>query len=348
MKAAIIEQFGSLVVRDIPEPQMGEYDALCVLLYGATCTGTDSHIIDGVFPWISPLPTVLGHESVGRVIAVGPKVRHLRAGDLVTRVGTPATPDGTVSATWGGFAEYGIAKDHRAMCDDGLPESAWQPYRWNQVVPHGIDPRVVPMFTTWRETLSFLLRMGMRAGATVLVAGSGGNGLAYARHAANLDAASVTMVGAAYLEGAAMAKGGVTAYFDYKRDDLTAALNAMQPDGFDFIIDAVGKTAIACRILPCLKIGGTYGTYGIDDFGKLALDPSLARGPYTEFPCSYDEAETHQQVCEWVTQSKLDATLWYNPEQCYPLEAIGDAFAMVRQRQSPKALVQLGADVARV
>lgn len=342
MKAAIIEQFGSLVVREIPEPQMGEYDALCALRYGATCTGTDTHIIDGVFPWTEPLPTVLGHESVGEVIAVGAKVRNLRIGDLVTRVGTPPTPDGAVSVTWGGFAEYGIAKDHWAMCEDGLPENAWKSYRWNQVVPPGIDPRVAPMFTTWRETLSFLLRMGMQAGATVLVAGSGGNGLAFARHAANLDATQVAMVGAAYLEGPATALGGVTDYFDYKRDDLTTVLNAMQPDGFDFIIDAVGKTAIARRILPCLKIGGSYGTYGIDDYGHLAIDPTLARGPFTEFPCSYDEVETHQQVCEFIMHGKLDTTLWYDIEQPYPLEAITDAFALVRQRRSPKALVRLG------
>ncbi len=160
MKAALIEHFGSLVVREIPDPQPGPYDALCALRYGATCTGTDSHIIDGSFPWISPLPTVLGHESVGRVIAVGAKVRHLRVGDLITRVGDTGTPDGAISVTWGGFAEYGIAKDHWAMCADGLPAEEWQGARWNQVVPHGVAEEIAPMFTTWRETLSYLLRTG--------------------------------------------------------------------------------------------------------------------------------------------------------------------------------------------
>jgi NADPH:quinone reductase-like Zn-dependent oxidoreductase len=339
MKAAIIREFGALTVDEMPEPTMGEYDALCELLYGATCTGTDSHIIDGTFPWISPLPTVLGHESVGRVIAIGAKVRHYRLGDIVTRVGTPPTAD--LSVTWGGFAEYGIAKDHWAMCADGLSADQWQGARWNQVVPTGVDPKDAPMFTTWRETLSYITRMGFTAGASVLVIGSGGNGLAYARHAATLGASLVAMAGAAYMESAACVKAGVGLFLDYKRADLAEALNTANPDGFDFIIDAVGKVGNGDRVLACLKPGGTYGTYGIDDFGQISLDRSRARGAFTEFPCSYDEAETHQRVSEMVMQGQLDASLWYDADQAYPLEAIVDAFAAVQARKSPKALVRL-------
>ena len=341
MKAALIETFGTLVVREIPEPQPGPYDALCELRYGATCTGTDSHIIDGSFPWISPLPTVLGHESVGRVLTIGARVRHLRVGDLITRVGTTGTPDGAISVTWGGFAEYGIAKDHWAMCADGLPAEQWQGSRWNQVVPHGVAEDIAPMFTTWRETLSYVLRMGVTAGSAVLVAGSGGNGLGFARMAANLGASVVAMAGAAYQEGPATTKGGVEHYFDYKRDDLAQALHAAQPDGFDFIIDAVGKADTGNRLLPCLKPGGVYGTYGLDDFGHMALNPALARGPFREHPCSYDEAETHQRIAEWLLQGKLDASLWYDLTQPYPLTAIAEAFAAAQQRQSPKSLVRL-------
>lgn len=342
MKAAIIREAGKLGVEEMPEPRMGEYDALCELLYGATCTGTDSHIIDGSFPWSSPYPTVLGHESVGRVVAVGSKVRHFRIGDIITRVGTTGAPEVGISVSWGGFAEMGIAKDHWAMCADGLPEDQWKGSRWNQVLPYGVEITAAPMFTTWRETLSYITRMGVKAGANVLVVGSGGNGLSYGLHAHNLGA-TVTMAGAAYLEGPATAKGGIDAYLDYRRDDLTAALNKICPDGFDFIIDAVGKKGTGDKVLPCLKPGGVYGTYGLDDVFHNAIDPSKARGPFTEFPCSYDEAETHQQVSEFYMQGKLDASLWYDPAQAYPLDNIVEAFAAALGRKSPKSLVRLKA-----
>lgn len=341
MKAAIVESFGSIVVRDIPEPHLGDYEALCELLYGATCTGTDSHIIAGCFPWISPLPTVVGHESVGRVVAVGKKVRNFRVGDLITHVGTPAAPDGKYSVTWGGFAELGIAKDHWAMCADGLPASEWFGSRWNHVVPPAVDPSVAPMFTTWRETLSYLTRMGAGAGASLLVVGSGGNGLSYAAHGVNLGAACVILVGAAKLENAARQKAKVHAYLDYKRQDLTQALQQAAPDGFDFIIDAVGRKGIADQVLPCLKPGGKYGTYGIDDFEQITINPGKARGAFTIHPCVYDEAETHQRVSDFALQGKLDATLWYDPKHPYPLRDIAAAFEAVHGRESPKALIKL-------
>jgi L-iditol 2-dehydrogenase len=339
MKAAVVHGPGQLRVEDMPEPHAGEYDALCELLFGATCTGTDSHIIDGSFPWTSPLPTVLGHESVGRVLSVGAKVRHYRPGDLVTRVGTP--PAGGVSVTWGGFAEFGLARDHWAMCADGLPAEQWQGVRWNQVVPAGVAATTAPMFTTWRETLSYLTRLGFTAGASLLILGSGGNGLAYARHASLLGAGLVAMAGAAYAEAPARQQAGVGVYLDYRRPDLAEALNAAHPEGFDFIIDAVGRIGNGDRVLPCLKPGGRYGTYGVDDVGKITLSPARARGEFTDMPCSYDEAETHQRVSEWAMQGRLDPALWYDPDQAWPLAQIGDAFAAVRARRSPKALVRL-------
>ena len=100
MKAAVVENAGHLVVRDIPMPHVGDYDALCEMLYGATCSATDSHLVEGRFPWPIHYPTVLGHESIGRVIRVGPRVRNFRIGDLVTRVGAP--PSEGVSVNWGG------------------------------------------------------------------------------------------------------------------------------------------------------------------------------------------------------------------------------------------------------
>jgi D-arabinose 1-dehydrogenase-like Zn-dependent alcohol dehydrogenase len=341
MKAAIVEKIGTIAVRDVPEPRPGDYEALCELLYGATCTGTDLHIIDGGFPWTGPLPTVIGHESVGRVVRVGAKVRHFRVGDLVTRCGMPAPPDGRVSVTWGGFTEFGIAYDHWAMSADGLPPDQWQGHRVNQVVPPGVDPRVVPMFTTWRETLSYLRRMGVKPGASILIVGSGGNAFAFAVHAANLGASRVAMVGALRMETAARTRAGVHTYLDYRSGTLASLLTEACPEGFDSIIDAVGRVGIADRVLPGLKPVGIYGTYGVADFGKIVISPSKARGGFTVYACSYDEAETHQAVSEFLRQGRLDASLWYDLEKPFPLDEIEAAFAHVRARRSLKALVRL-------
>jgi L-iditol 2-dehydrogenase len=174
MKAAIVERPGILNVRDVPEPEPGEYDALCRNLYASTCSGTDLHLVHGRFPKHVVYPTVLGHETVGRVVAVGPRVRHLDLGDLMTRSGTSGTPPppGTrLASNWGGYAEYGTVTDHRAMREDSLDEATWKLRTAEKVVPPDVEPAVATMLITWRETLSYLKRMGVSRGATVLLMG---------------------------------------------------------------------------------------------------------------------------------------------------------------------------------
>ncbi|MCE9590229.1 MAG: alcohol dehydrogenase catalytic domain-containing protein [Planctomycetes bacterium] len=341
MKAAIVLEPGKLTVRDVAEPQIGDYDALCELLYGATCSGTDTHLIKGHFPWPIKYPTVLGHESVGRVVKVGPKVRHFKIGDLVTRVGT-TPPDSSLNVTWGGFTQLGIAKDHWAMKRDGLPASQWSGYRINQVVPPGIDPIAATMIITLRETWSYTTRLGVKSGSTVLIVGSGGNGLAFAVHARNLGAARVVAVGSAARE-AEFRAAGVHDYIDYHGDNLSTRIAAVQPDGFQFIIDAVGKTGLVDSVLPNLAAHGTVAIYGIDDYHNCSINPNLARGTFTLYRGGYDEEEAHEAITAQLRGGAIDAKLWFGDAAPYPLERIADAFDAVAKRRHIKAVIKLNA-----
>lgn len=338
MKAAIIERPGEIVVREVPMPELGDYDALCELLYGATCSGTDNHLLAGTFPWAVHYPTVLGHESIGRVVEIGRRVRYYAPGDLITRVGTP--PSEGLYVNWGGFAEFGIAKDHRAMGEDGLPAASWQPYRVNQVLPPGSDPRAATLMITWRETLSYLTRMGVGEGASVWIIGSGGNGLAFAAHAANLGASQVVVLGSAAREGLARA-AGATAYLDYRAGNLSAFLAQLRPA--DFVIDAVGKRGQIDLALPYLDPGGIVGIYGIDERGRITINPSLARGSFTVYNGGYDEAETTAQVLAFWQQGRLKPEIWLDLEHSFTLDEIAVALAAVRERRMVKALVRLSA-----
>ena len=344
MKAAIVEKPGVLAVRDIPRPEVGEYDALCDLLYGATCSGTDLHLIEGSFPWPVTYPTVIGHESIGRVVEVGPKVRYLKTGDLITRVGTLASPDGMFSVNWGGFAEYGIARDHWAMREDGIDAGAWQRFRVNQVLPPDTDPAAATMMTTWRETLSYATRMGVSAGASVLVIGSGGVGLSFVAQAASLGATQIVMIGNAARRDVAVA-AGATGYADYGADDAPEQVARMEPDGFDFVIDAVGKAEVLDDALPLLSSGGTIGIYGIDDYGQCLLNPVRARGSFTCYSGGYDEAETHESVLAEMREGRLRAELWLDLEHPFDLEEIDKAIEAVRDRTVVKSLVRLSRGV---
>jgi D-arabinose 1-dehydrogenase-like Zn-dependent alcohol dehydrogenase len=340
MKAVFVEEPGRLCVREVPMPAVGDYDVLCALLYGATCTGTDQHILHGRFPFPLEYPLILGHESIGRAVEVGAKVRNFSVGDLITRVGAPPAADGSYSVAWGGFAEYGIARDHQAMEADSCPRKEWESHRVNQILPEHFDPAAATMVITWRETLSYISRMGVGKGASILVLGSGGNGLSFVQHAKNLGAAHIAMLGSAAREGLGR-QAGVQRYLDYHAPEPVPFLLEEQPAGFDFIIDAVGKKGQVDRVLPTLRPGGLLGIYGIDDYGSLQLNPMAARGTFTYFNGGYDESESHARVVARIEEGKLSASLFMDLETPVALSKIEDAFDRIAARKAVKVLVKL-------
>lgn len=340
MKASVVEKPNVLNVREIPEVVPGEYDAVCEILFGATCAGTDSSIIEGRFPFGLTYPTVLGHESIGRVIETGPKVKRFKKGDLITRVGWINTSREKLSCNWGGFAQRGIARDHFTMKENGIPAREWGGYTVNQVLPSDFNAAAATMIITWRETLSFMKRMGVSPGSRVLIIGSGGNGLAFAAHAANLGARRVAVIGNIKREKEALSAGG-TDYFDYKNEHLTEIMADSGIDKFDFIIDAVGKNGTIDRLWPILAPGGTVSIYGLNEYLKCLFTPQRSRGSFTYYNNGYNEAEAHEAVIDFIKQGRLNAGVWMDIDNPYPLENIKQAYADLSSRQKIKALIKI-------
>jgi threonine dehydrogenase-like Zn-dependent dehydrogenase len=82
MKAVVFHGIGDIRLEDVPEPRLKEpTDAIVRLTASAIC-GTDLHMIRGSLPGMKP-GTILGHEGVGMVEAVGRDVRNLNVGDRV-------------------------------------------------------------------------------------------------------------------------------------------------------------------------------------------------------------------------------------------------------------------------
>jgi 2-desacetyl-2-hydroxyethyl bacteriochlorophyllide A dehydrogenase len=341
MKAAIVEAPGRLAVRDLPMPVPGRYEVLTEQLYGSICAATDRHLIAGELPipGIS-YPLILGHESIGRVVEAGAGVRHLRPGDLVTRTGAPELEG--CKPFWGGFAEYGIARDFAAMRDDGLPEAEWAPFAINRALPPGTDAASATMAITWRETHSYLARLGVPEGAAVLVLGSGGNGFAFAVLARLMGAATVAMLGNPRWE--AHARGaGVAAFADYRDPGAVDVLRQAVPGGFALVVDAVGRTGGLERAMELLAPGGSVGMYGIEDLGeRMAFLKGLGeRSVRVHGPGEYSEAEAHDAVVALMEAGRLDAGLWFDAGAAVPLAEFPRALAAIEERETLKAVVRL-------
>jgi L-iditol 2-dehydrogenase len=253
-------------------------------------------------------------------------------------VGAPAGKG--LAVAWGGFAEIGLSRDFRAMSEDGLPNEQWWGYRMNVPLPDGTDPAAATMVITWRETLSYVRRLGVAPADRVLVIGSGGNALSIAAHVARLCGHGPAMVGSAARSEAAR-RAGASALHDYKAANPAAILAEDAPDGFDVVIDAVGRIETLEMALPLVKSGGVVSVYGLDDFGRLRLDPARARGAFTYKPPNYDEPEFHGEVVEAMRRGLLDASIWLDLGRPYPLADIVQAYAAAQSRRCIKALVKI-------
>src|SRR3954468_19591186 len=80
MKAVVFHAVGDIRLDDVPEPRIeAPTDAIVRITASAIC-GTDLHMVRGTLPGMKP-GTILGHEGVGIVEAIGADVRNLEVGD---------------------------------------------------------------------------------------------------------------------------------------------------------------------------------------------------------------------------------------------------------------------------
>ena len=211
MRAALVEVAGQpLVVRDdieIADPGPGQ-----VLVKVAHCgvCHSDLSIADGAFP--AALPILLGHEAAGVVDAVGPNVRDLAPGDSVVLTACP--PCGR--CYWCMRGEPAICVDAIGIQTNTFADGSTGLSRLGETVYRGLNVAAFAEYVVTQESgavkipadvplevacvVVCAVQTGVGAvlntarveeGATVLVMGLGGVGLATGAHAR--DVLALTM-----------------------------------------------------------------------------------------------------------------------------------------------------------
>ncbi|POM15136.1 putative zinc-binding alcohol dehydrogenase [Burkholderia cepacia] len=82
MKAVVFHGIGDIRIDTVPDPEVAAPTDAVVRLTASAICGTDLHMVRGTLGGMKP-GTILGHEGVGIVEAVGRDVRNLRRGDRV-------------------------------------------------------------------------------------------------------------------------------------------------------------------------------------------------------------------------------------------------------------------------
>ena len=334
MKTLIVKKNGALEVVDIHIPPYNECQALVKTIACGICNGTDAKLIHRKFKNVGPdeYPLMLGHEGVGRVVEIGAKVTTFKVGDIVL---LPfVDPQDGYHSAWGAYSEYGVVCDPAAWDEDKYgptPECAFG----QNVVPPSIDPVDASMIITLREVLSSIKRFGIGAGQSVVVFGCGPVGTTFIQLMSLLGVHPIIAVDvvAEKLEHAKAVGADYTLLNDAAT--LADAVCAHCPDGAQFVLDAVGISALINQAMPLLADQGKICCYGIS--ANLSETIDWTDAPYNwglqfqQFPSKIEEGLAYPQILEWLETGAIRLQDYIS--DYFEFEDILTAFEKLEKRQ---------------
>ena len=260
MKALVYQGPGVKALEDRPMPEIKAPGDAIVRILKTTICGTDLHILRGDVATCKP-GTILGHEGIGVIEAIGPAVTSLKSGDrvLISCISSCGKCEycrrGMFShCTTGGWI-LGNTIDGTQAEYVRTPHAETSLYR----LPDGVDEEAMVMLSDILPT-GFecgVLNGKVAPGASVAIVGAGPIGLATLLTAQLYSPAQIIMIDLDVGRLDIARKFGATHTVNSTAGDTAAAVMALtEGRGVDTAIEAVG---IPATFLLCQDIVGPGG-----------------------------------------------------------------------------------------
>jgi threonine dehydrogenase-like Zn-dependent dehydrogenase len=277
MRALVFEAIGRVAVANVAEPKLVEPGDALVRVEVAGLCGSDLHVYRGHERGLDP-GTVMGHELLGEVVAVGSAVARVAVGDRVVspfstacgdcffcRAGLPARCERGQLFGW---------VTHGAGLQGAQAELVRVPLADSTVVPvppelPGAEALLVGdvLATGWFGAANG----GVAPGSVVAVVGCGAVGVCAVGAALELGAARVFAVDPAADRRALAARfGGEPAS---PEEAVSLARAATEGRGCDVVVEAVGSPQATGLAYDLVRAGGTLSALGVHVEPALAISP---------------------------------------------------------------------------
>ncbi|NIO10248.1 MAG: zinc-binding dehydrogenase [Deltaproteobacteria bacterium] len=296
--AVLVEPNKPLVVDEVTFPDPEPDQVLVKLFASGICHSQLHQIFRPAQAWApGRLPTLLGHESTGVVVAKGRDVNHVKEGDHVITtwidknnserklppVSHALNQRPPILATWRGnsivasaatWAEHVIASDRVVLpMEDDVPTDV------TSIIGCAVPTAVGAIINT----------LQVRAGQSIAIIGAGGIGLCAIAAAAAVAAYPIIAVDTTEEKLSFARRFGATHGINASKEDPVQRILTISGEGVDFAIDAVGLPATQEQILkvvragaPGLGRGGTALLVGLPPPNeKVMLNTSLFAGGRT-------------------------------------------------------------------
>ena len=336
MKAAITDGKGNVWIEEVPLPEIGPYHCLCKTIACATCTGTDIKIIYGKLPWKENYPAILGHESIGKVIKTGQRVRYIKEGMNILRPTAvyPGERLGGYYSIWGGFAEYGLVMDTRAFLEDHPGEETGYG-KFQMEVPYEIDPGDAIMLITLKETAGYVMDMGITLNDSVVVLGAGPVAMSMVLFSKLRGAYPLIVVARRDGPLENIKRFGANYTINNAKEDMVKrVMEITEGKGVRYIIDTAGDEGLFQKAFSMLAQDGKISPYAVfsEDVFKKVDGTKILQARTGEVPA-------HNYLLDLVRLGKVNLKDFYSHRM--PFSEIEKGFEMIKKKEAFKIVFEM-------
>ncbi len=261
MKAAYIEKWGEMSLKDIEIPKITHGEALVKVKYAGIC-GTDLHVFNGHHP-TAVLPLILGHEISGIIEDVKTdKDTDLKPGDNV--VIQPYHSCGSCEACLSGRDNICAQLKLLGVHEFGsFAEYVKVPLNKVYKIPKSIDLKLAAMTEPLAVAMHDVRNSGLKVGDRALVIGGGPIGVLIALVARMAGAADVVISEVNEYRLSTINKLGFKAVNPFEPDYMDKALKITKNKGFDVVFEVTGLEPSILASSKACKIGGSIVFVGL-------------------------------------------------------------------------------------
>jgi alcohol dehydrogenase len=267
MKALVYHGPGQRSWEDVPDPTVQDPEDAIIRVDAVTICGTDLHILGGDVATCEP-GTVLGHEAVGTVEAVGDGVRNVSVGDrvLISCITACGRCRYCRAAQYGQcLGGGGWILGHRI--NGTQAEYVRVPYADTSVypLPENVTDESALMLADILPTSYEVgaINGNVQPGDTVAIIGAGPIGLAAVMTARLLSPSHIVVVDKASARRDAAQKLGADIVLDVDADVAEVLAGLTDGLGADVTIEAVGIPQTFERCVELVRAGGHVANVGV-------------------------------------------------------------------------------------
>lgn len=266
MRAAVLHGVGDMRVERVPKPEITEPDEVLIRILSVGICGSDIHFLKRgrIGDIILKQPTIMGHESAGEVVDVGPAVTKVKVGDLVA-----IEPGKTCrKCEFCKSGRYNLCPDVVFLAAPPVNGAFCEYLAWPEdfvfKLPEGMTADEGAMMEPLSVGLHAVRLAGVRGGDRVAVIGAGPIGLTTLMAAKAHGATDIIVsdVVSSRLEFAR--KLGATHTINAAEQDMVEAVKELTDGrGVDAAFDCAGSEATIQQAMRVARDGGAVQLVGM-------------------------------------------------------------------------------------